>query len=198
MKIILLTGVMGSGKDHYANEYIKNHPEERVIKARFAQPLRDIMQIVLRVNFDDEIFYENWKLIPDNRQIFLNLSSHLKSIYGQDVLIVATRHYLRMLFAANPKVTVIFTDCRFPFEYYMVKDFIYTELKNATSSTDYKKILKVIFCNYKSDRYAKKPEQVTERWALNLLENLPKTVHKTDITKDLLMNPVLTGGSYNQ
>jgi len=71
---------------------------------------------------------------------------------------------------------VIFTDCRFPFEFWLIwEHFMNTEV-----------VVDAIMCNYKSDRYKKIPDQATERWALHLLYHLGNVPHGFLIT-DLLV-----------
>jgi len=151
MKVIMLCGVVGSGKDHYANQYVKNHPKERVKIMHFASPLRNICAKLFKFNVNDEDEYEKFKL--ENRQFMVDLGQSIKDEMGQDIFAKAVAD--KIADADGSFDIVIITDFRFPIEFWTISGMFNTF---------------VVFCDYKSGRYATHPEQVTEQMALWLLE----------------------------
>lgn len=151
MKVIMLCGVIGSGKDHYANQYVKSHPKERVRIIRFASPLRNICARLFRFNVNDEAEYEKFK--AENRQFMVDLGQSMKDEMGQDLFARAVADKIDEMDGEFD--TILITDFRFPIEFWAIAERFNTF---------------IVFCNYKSQRYAIRPEQVSEQMAIWLLE----------------------------
>ena len=153
MRLIMLCGVIGSGKDYHAQEYIRTHPEERVKIIRFATPLRNICAKLFNFDANDEGAYEKFK--SENRKTMVDLGQAMKDEMGQSLFADAVRDYISTYTEEyRDDVTFIIPDFRFPVEFYPMFDFAPI----------------VIFCNYKSERYEIRPEQVTEQMAIWLVE----------------------------
>jgi len=157
MRIILLTGVIGSGKDYFAKEYIKKHPAEKVKELKFAASLRDIVEGMYNIPKGDEAAYEAFKAIPANRGFMVKLGQNLKRVYGQEFFAekIADTIYNDMD-VCDTIDTYLISDFRFPIEFWT--------LFNAFPDK-----LQIIFCDYHSERYELRPEQVSERMAIWLL-----------------------------
>lgn len=152
MRLIMLCGVIGSGKDHHAQEYIRTHPNERVEIIRFATPLRNICAKLYNFDATDEVAYEKFK--AENRRVMVELGQAMKDEMGQSLFADAVRNYIYTYTEEySNNVTFIIPDFRFPVEFYPMFDFVPI----------------VIFCNYKSERYELRPEQVTEQMAIWLV-----------------------------
>lgn len=147
----MLCGVIGSGKDHYANQYIKAHPKERVEVMKFALPLRRICASLFKFDANDEVAYEKFK--AENRQFMVELGQFMKEEMGQNLFARAIADKIEDM--EDRVDTILITDFRFPVEFWSL-----SERFNVY----------VIFCNYKSSRYAIRPEQVSEQMAIWLME----------------------------
>jgi hypothetical protein len=152
MKVLLVTGVIGSGKDFFAHEYKKNHPEENVEIIRFATPLRNICAKLYNFDANDDIAYEKFKI--ENRRFMVELGQSMKDELGQELF--AKEVVKKLLVREVEDVTFIIPDFRFPIEYlYMLSDFD----------------IKVVFCNYHSDKYKIIPDQTSEQMAIWMINN---------------------------
>lgn len=186
MKIILLMGVIGSGKDYYAQQYKAQVNTETVIIKKFATPIVEIANLFSPVNLQDSLIYENWKQSVENRFSLIKLSILLKKYTNQTIFsTMAANDADRTLTESvvNKPITLIYTDCRFVHEVKALKEI--AKKHNATFS--------VQFCNYKSERYQLSPAQPTEKLAIKLLSDLSSDaiskLHPTDIT-DFILNIV--------
>jgi len=157
MRIILLAGVIGSGKSFYANQYKQEHPEEKVVCLNFAASLRDIVEGMYNIPKGDEQAYTEWKSKPENRKLMVDLGRELKRVYGDDFFAEKVADTIfNDMDTCETKDTYIISDFRFPIEFW-------TMLQAFSNN------LQIIFCNYKSDRYELRPEQVSEQMAIWLL-----------------------------
>ena len=158
MKIILITGVIGSGKDYFAKQYVEQHPNEKVKLLKFAASLRDVTEGMFGIPKGDEAAYEAFKAIPSNRKFMVDLGQNLKRVYGEDFFAgdVADTIWNDMD-CCDTKDTYIISDFRFPIEFWT--------LLNAFPDK-----LDITFCNFQSDRYTIAPEQVSEQMAIWLLD----------------------------
>ena len=157
MRIILLTGVIGSGKDYFAKEYIKKHPNEKVKHLKFAASLRDITEGMFDIPKGDEEEYTKWKGLGDNRQFMVDLGRELKRVYGDDFFAEKIADSIfNDMDTCDTKDTYLISDFRFRIEFW-------------TMFQSFPDKLQIIFCNYKSERYAICPEQVSEQMAIWLL-----------------------------
>ena len=157
MKIILLTGVIGSGKDHYAECYKAAHPDESVAIVHLAEPLREIVENMFDV--DD---YTKWKSVSKNRKLMVDLGQSIKKVFGQDFFMRRIVDAYNLELAVWFDRTLIIPDFRFPVE---IKSLIERTLINPRK-------VSVVFCDYHSDRYESRPEQESEKMALWLRERL--------------------------
>lgn len=157
MKIILVTGVIGGGKDYFAEEYVKEHPDENVRVLRFASPLRSIVEEMFKID-KDEASYTKWKSIPANRKFMVDLGQSMKSVFGKDFFArqLVERNGLNMTFWSP--ITILIPDFRFPIE---LETLLERTMLNG-------KKVDIVFCDYPSERYELLPEQESERMALFL------------------------------
>lgn len=156
MKITLLTGVIGSGKDFYAEEYTRLNPTEKIKHLHFAGTLRDITEGMFNIPKGDDKAYTEWKSIPDNRKFMVDLGQNLKRVYGENFFAIKVAQEIERL--QSDYDTFIVSDFRFPVEFWA----IWAGFRFNTE---------VVFCNYKSPRYEIRPEQVSEQMAIWLLKN---------------------------
>lgn len=157
MKIILITGVIGSGKDYFARQYQEDHPNETVKELKFAASLRDITEGMFDIPKGDESAYEAFKAIPANRQFMVALGQNLKRVYGQG-------------FFAERILDMICSDayCAAKIDAYLISDFRFP-IEFSTLFSTFPDKLDITFCDYHSDRYELRPEQVSEQMAIWLL-----------------------------
>ena len=83
MNIILLCGVIGSGKDYYANKYIKDNPDKKVEILRFAEPIRQIAGYVYGFDPSNDVEYADFK--EKNRNFLIDLGQGMKNVMGNDI-----------------------------------------------------------------------------------------------------------------
>ena len=145
MKVYLVCGVIGSGKDFFFKKYKRENPKERIEQLVIANSLRLLASKIYGLDLLDNATYEAWK--EQNRQKLVDLGSNLKDIFGEDILTLGVTNKIK------DNQTYILTDFRFPAEFFSITETV--SLKDIT----------VVFMNYKSARYCLKPEQVTERMA---------------------------------
>lgn len=158
MKIILITGVIGSGKDYWAKQYIKEHPNETVKCLHFIATLRDIIEGLYNLPKGDEEAYTAWKSKPENRSFMVALGREIKRVYGDDFFAERVLDIICSDAYCSGKIdTYLISDFRFPIEFW-------------TLFNTFPDKLEIIFCNYLSDRYELRPEQVSEQMAIWLLE----------------------------
>lgn len=159
MKIILISGVIGSGKDYWAEQYKKDHPTENIVHLRFAESLRDICEGMFGIPANNDNAYTDWKNIPQNRQFMVSLGQNLKRVYGDSFFAKQVANKLW----DNPNkenTTFLITDFRFPVEFWTLANYFDTNKPQIT----------VVFKDYHSDRYKVIPEQSSEQMAIWLLE----------------------------
>lgn len=160
MKVILVAGVIGSGKDHFADEYIKSHPEEDVKVIRFAEPLREIIEDMYGVVGD--LAYTQWKSVPANRKFMVDLAHAIKKSFGEDFFVRNLIEKYNLELAVWFPTTFIIPDFRFPYEI--------TSLIRRTLLSD--NWVSVVFCNFHSHRYEIREDQESERMAIWLKDKL--------------------------
>lgn len=164
MKIILIAGVIGSGKDYWAEQYKKEHPTENIVHLRFAESLRDICEGMFSIPTNDDKAYTDWKNIPQNRQFMVDLGQNLKRVYGNDFFAMSVLRKINQLrltstYTSND-YTILITDFRFPVEFWTLANYFDTNKPEIT----------VVFKDYHSYRYKLIPEQSSEQMAIWLLE----------------------------
>lgn len=158
-KIILVCGVIKSGKDYYVDEYRLTHPDEVVIELKFSNYLREIVELVLGIDLKDKEVYEKWKSVPENRQILVDLGFSMKKKSGKNIFSSAVYNEINsLLLSITHNTTFIISDFRFPFE----KDLI-NENDNYLLWLWFDTY--VHFCNYKSEQYNGSIDQHTEYMA---------------------------------
>lgn len=188
MKIILTIGVIGSGKDYYADRYIHEHPSEKVILRKFATPLKVLVNAIVEKDLLNPAIYEAWKLHLPNREKLVALSTCMKSIFGNRIITNAAiemlKADLKVYSNIGDNLTFIYTDCRFAHEIEAI----------AELASQYNIELKVVLCNYKSDRYQIIPSHPTEKLAIALIEDckeeLKTATAPIDITNFVLFNVI--------
>jgi hypothetical protein len=148
MKVILVCGVIGSGKDYFVKKYRKDHPEEVVEEKKFAWPIRQFTGNLVGVNLMNETTYESWKADPKNRQLLVDVGQYMKEATTEDIWAVGVLNQL------TEDKTYIISDFRFPIEY-------------RTICSKHKATIR--FCNYKSARYTINPNQISEKLACFLV-----------------------------
>lgn len=152
MKITLICGVIGSGKDYIADK-IKISPFH---KLKFASLLRDMAR-----NIDDCLPYEEWKLDPKNRLFLQRQGDLLKEIYGEDFF---AQHISDRIFALSSKsnakgIQFVISDFRFPYEYETIKkNFPHAEIQ-------------IYLADYHSERYDANNDHCSEKMAQKLLKS---------------------------
>lgn len=165
MKIILLMGVIGSGKDYYAEQYITQHPKEVVLIRKFATPLKLLVNATVSENLLDLETYEQWKLHLPNREKLVKLAIELKDLFHKRILTQATINLLKQDLEDfdywQPNLTIIFTDCRLLHEIEEIHKL----------AEDLQASFEIILCNYKSTRYQIIPFHPTEKFAIKLLDD---------------------------
>lgn len=145
MKVFLVCGVIGAGKDFFFKNYKREHPGKKIAQLQFASVLRFLAGKIYNVDLSDEKNYEDWK--AENREKLVYLGDYLKEAFGENILAKGVTNQLK------EDCTYIITDFRFPIEFFSVAES--ANLKDIT----------VVFMNFKSERYCLKPEQTTERMA---------------------------------
>lgn len=168
MKVILVCGVIGSGKDYFVKKYRKDHPEEIVEEKKFAWPIRQFVGKLVGVNLMNEATYESWKADPKNRQLLVDVGQYMKEATTEDVWAVGVLNQL------TEDKTYIISDFRFPIEFRVI-------------CSKYEAIIH--FCNYKSARYTINPNQISERMACFLVsKGIPDNQDFTCSEFDKLIN----------
>lgn len=152
MKITLICGVIGSGKDYTAGK-IKISPFHRL---KFASILRDMAR-----NIDDWLPYEEWKILPQNRLFLQRQGDLLKEIYGMDFF---AQHISRKidLWSDNGNIKdahFVISDFRFPYEYETIK-------KNFPKAE-----IQIYLVDYHSERYDANNDHCSEKMAQKLLKS---------------------------
>ena len=155
-KIILICGVVGSGKDYYFEQYKKEHPNETIHKLKFSSSLVKMAEEEFGVILDTPEKYEEFKL--KNRRYLQYTSEEVKQRLGIDYFANAE---LGNIFKIGPNDTAIITDFRFPYEL--------TTILNNTKSKDTE--IYVVLCNYHSSRYNDKILHISEMMAQGMIEN---------------------------
>lgn len=152
-KIIAFCGVIGSGKDHNANRYVK----EGYIHYNFADPLKQLIFETLKLNIKDhnmyELFKDNYwnpiaKVFPSfNGRNLLQLGNIARKILGDDIWINAWET--------------------------KIKDFEKIVVSDVRYNNEAKKIIslggEIYFCNYKSMKYNSKTKFESEIMAQKLV-----------------------------
>lgn len=160
--LILLLGVQGSGKDYYAT----NYKGENVFHLKFTNSIRSSLSPVVGVDLLDENIYSYWKSKPENRMKIIDYTVKMKEIYGDSIFVIPVLNAIDHIFSNIRGATVIISDFRFPIEYFHLSRFC----------------PKIVFCNYKSERYGIFEEQEPERMAIDFIKLYPLAQHGQDIT----------------
>lgn len=158
--IIGLCGVIGSGKDYWAGQYV----EQGYTRIAFADTLRRMCEVLF--GFEPEAFnstekYEEFKaktlylnvenFKPVTGRLFLQLlgTEAGRKLLGEDVWVKALFHQV----AQRGLSKVVIPDVRFPNEAYAI-------LNNGG---------KLIFCDYHSQRYNRTDTHESEKMSQELL-----------------------------
>lgn len=173
-KLVLLSGVQGSGKDYYADMFVSQHEEGAAYHLKFASLIREVFSSIVGKNLMDNQIYSEWKEQGDNRKKMVYFGIYLKVIFGEDVFAQYIRNKIRDIRKKNEDAMIVVSDFRFPVEYRALE-----ELQPQ-----------VYFCNYKSDRYAIKPEEVSERMAIDFIDynssEMPAISNVTELFNNFL------------
>ena len=157
--IIAFIGRAGSGKDYQCNKLV----EQGYVKLAFADALRDIAFSSLNIDIDWGLEHYDW--LKENKCIIVNLGEEKHELdFRQFLQFLGTqgiRKYaydfwcqcLNSTILANKYEQVCISDMRFINEYMSVRDFC----------IKYGYKYKVIFCDYKSDRYQKDNDHQSAR-----------------------------------
>lgn len=146
MKVILVCGVIGSGKDYFVKKYRREHPNEIVEEKKFAWPIRQFTGRLVGVNLLNETTYESWKADPKNRQLLVDVGQYMRETFGERVISSSIANQLN-----SDTKTYIVSDFRMPVEFHDFKERGFELL--------------VHFCNYFSQRYDSTKNQATEKLA---------------------------------
>lgn len=152
MKITLICGVIGSGKD-YAADNIGISP---LYKLKFAGILRG-----MAYNVAGSVPYDEWKILPKNRLFLQKMGDILKEIYGVDYF---AQHISRAINQRsnndNSKdAHFVISDFRFPYEYETIK----ANFPNAK--------IGIYLADYHSERYDAANDHCSEKMAQKLLKS---------------------------
>jgi len=166
--IRLIIGVIGSGKDYAAEQFMLAHPKLEYLiphHIKISEKMVLLAEKVYQADFSTIEKYTEWKKILKNREGLVRLAESAKDIFGEDfwlnhtlvdidrILQMETSNLLCPIFAIS--------DFRFPFEFYRVRE--YCQQRNIN--------LEIQFVNYKSDRYQLRKDQPGELLAIYLVEN---------------------------
>ena len=172
MKIIMVCGVIGSGKDYFLEQYKKEHPDEEVVEIKFAEPLKAIISNMYSIDVSDRSKYEEWKNKPENRLLLQNLAEGIKENLSQTIFAKkAVDRMNKYVFNCYNREfiklpTFIISDFRYKEELDVVFNYInYTLCSLCT----YK--LYVYFTNYISDRYDKTNTHKSEKMAQDMAKD---------------------------
>lgn len=159
MNIILVCGVIGSGKDYFFQKYKREYPEESVVELKFAEPIVRLAENYFDVSLSDKEEYEKWKAIPENRQFLVEIGQSWKKVFGEDVWSNIVYNKINRSYDSvlDLNTTYIVTDFRFPCE---IPDNISQKYSNISPYC-----IKIHFCNFVSERYDNKIGQYTEKMA---------------------------------
>lgn len=195
MKIIMVCGVIGSGKDYFLEQYKKEHPDEEVVEIKFAEPLKAIIGNMYSIDVSDKSKYEEWKNKPENRLLLQNLAEGIKDNLSQTIF--AKKAVDRMneyVFSCYNREfiklpTFIISDFRYKEELDVVFNYInYTLCSICTYE------LYVYFTNYISDRYDKTNTHKSEKMAQDMVKDGYETgyydikLYGTDVLKLIKCN----------
>ena len=163
-KIFVFIGVLGSGKDYLAREYIRT---AGAVKTAFADPLRaDIWKMIgWKPSTDQE--YDEFKSTVFSSPLGIAFTGRdLLARYGTEIRRAEDSHHwckqtvrkIKRIFASSDSVVI--TDCRFG-----------NEIEYLKYAADiYNTEIEFHFCNFKSDRYNDKSEHESEFLAQSLLK----------------------------
>lgn len=177
MKIILLTGVIGSGKDFYAEEYTRLNPTEKIKHLHFAGTLRDITEGMFNIPKGDDKAYTEFKSVPENRKFMVDLGQNLKRVYGENFFAEKIANTILNEIGDNKDLEVrcigvdgawVISDDSGEAITYLVSDFRFP-VEFWTMYSNFQDKLEIVFCDYHSDRYELRPEQESEQMAIWLL-----------------------------
>lgn len=157
-KVILVCGVIGSGKDYYAQQYIIDNPDERVGIYKLSNKLKDLAELEFG-KIDD---YEAFKL--KNREWLQNKADEMKDTYGQTYFAKECFRSIRF----DNYDTIIITDFRF-----------FYELKFFNEASELFRDFDVYWtlCDYHSDRYNDTNGHNSEKMAQELKNNMGLWYH---------------------
>ena len=116
MKIIMVNGVIGAGKDTYALRYASEHPEESVHIVKFGKGIVDMCAHICGIDLSDPYTYEQWKSDPQNRLLLQNVGEAAKIVIGEDVWSKKALEYIDRV-PNRDNNTFIVTDFRYPVEF---------------------------------------------------------------------------------
>ena len=203
-KLILITGVIGSGKDYLAQS-LKAQYEHRgyfVRTVAFADIVKEFIAIYEGIPILDKTFYDNWKKNPLNRERLIRTAYSMKLVFGKEMIAHKTAKTIEELLFTDQrqeKVLTIVTDLRFWYEFHPVIS-KWQEIKDAYAfntaidCTFYEP--QIFLKNFKSERYLIKdsPSEAFPQW---IIKTYPKddtlftlSAFKSLIKKFLEENPL--------
>ena len=168
MKIIMVCGVIGSGKDYFLEQYKKEHPDEEVVEIKFAEPLKAIISNMYSIDVSDKSKYEEWKNKPENRLLLQNLAEGIKENLYKDLFAAKATDKIGDYIESYDKDISQLT--------FIISDFRYNEeLVTMCNYVDYilyrSYCLYVYFTNYISDRYDKTNTHKSEKMAQDMVKD---------------------------
>lgn len=172
MKIIMVCGVIGSGKDYFLEQYKREHPDEDVVEIKFAEPLRAIVSNMYSIDISDKAKYEEWKNKPENRLLLQNLAEGIKDNLSQTIFakkaVDKIKDYVFNYYRNEGMKlpTFIISDFRYKEELDVVfnhTNYIFSSLCDCN--------LYVYFTNYISDRYDKTNTHKSEKMAQDMVKD---------------------------
>ena len=160
--IIIITGLIGSGKTTLTNELVKKYStigEVNVLK--FADNARKLLEVIFNIDLSNEIDYELWK--TNNRQYLINLGQGAKKLFGEYFwvdLLCKEIDTIYCKYASNSlrevcepgTHTIIIPDLRFQEE--VIGLFNYLKELSIGNDLFTTNDVKIMFTDYHSERYS--------------------------------------------
>ena len=153
-KIIAFCGVIGSGKDYQAGNFVSKGYK----LINFAEPLKQILFKTLKIKNYNHNNYELFKdsfwnpigsFLPVNGRDLLQLGNHARHILDENIWVNAWEKSIKN------ESEIVVSDCRY-----------LNEAKKVISLGG-----EIYFCNYKSIKYNSKTKFESERMAQDLIKH---------------------------
>lgn len=153
MKITLICGVIGSGKDYTANQLQIDNWN----RLKFADILHNMAFFIIPYRMP----YDEWKILPKNRLFLQRQGDLLKEIYGEDFFAQWISEEI-IKNCENEDIEskdFVISDFRFPYEYETIK-------KNFPKAE-----IQIYLADYHSERYDANNDHCSEKMAQKLLKS---------------------------